>query len=665
MRKRLGLRRIAGLTTIVTALVVVPVAIAGAISTTTNPAEDNPAGTLTLCNNGGASANDPSGTGAVNCNIYTDKSYVWVSGLPDSASLDPGAYFFAVLDPGGQRNPNDGSAGNLSDDTDLWGNRTFTIASDGTLTTGGTHKVAGNRIRVGLSPALVANGPDWFADTDNHGNVYILAVCEVPDPVSDSPGVEPQDCKYDAFKVSQTETTPPASNLGVRKDAATSLTRTHNWTIDKGVDACEITQAYPNGCAISGSSRTLNYTVTVTKDATAARDSAWAVSGHIFVNNPNTYHVMGVAVTDAINDTNNRATCVVSDGSYGTTTGVSHSNADIPAATEVDYPYSCSYTSAGPSEANQTNTATVTWDASNALPNTSNTGTAAVNWSAAVITQVHDSVSLSDLYTTVPNPLPAGFSAALSGSLPSGTINGSQTFNYAYLVTVPHDCVQLDNTATFTDSLYTGSDTVHAKVCRTPANTGALTMGFWQNKNGQTIIKSYCSGAAQVSPAVTVSLYTFLTGYNPFKDLTSNNCTNIATYVYNIIKAANASGAAMNAMLKAQMLATALDVYFSDPALGGNKIGASAPVGGINIDLTQICKMIDGSAGTATCSGIYQNASAAFGGAWSMTVSAMLAYAAGLSNSGGTSWYAQVKATQELAKNAFDAINNKVAFQTP
>ena len=29
-----------------------------------------------------------------------------------------------------------------------------------------------------------------------------------------------------------------------------------------------------------------------------------------------------------------------------------------------------------------------------------------------------------------------------------------------------------------------------------------------------------------------------------------------------------------NLMLRAQMLATALDVYFSDPALGGNKIGA-------------------------------------------------------------------------------------------
>ena len=100
-RWRFGLRwRVVGLTTFaIAALVIVPIALAGAISSTTNPAVDNPTGTLTLCNNGGAGANNP--PGAVNCNIYTAKQYVWLSGLPDSANLDPGTYFFAVLDPGG------------------------------------------------------------------------------------------------------------------------------------------------------------------------------------------------------------------------------------------------------------------------------------------------------------------------------------------------------------------------------------------------------------------------------------------------------------------------------------------------------------------------------------------------------------------------------------
>ncbi len=72
--------------------------------------------------------------------------------------------------------------------------------------------------------------------------------------------------------------------------------------------------------------------------------------------------------------------------------------------------------------------------------------------------------------------------------------------------------------------------------------------------------------------------------------------------------------------------------------------------------------MIDGTGGVATCSGAYEDASSAFGGAASMTVSAMLTYAASQSDAGGVHWYGSVKATQVLAKDAFDAINNQVAF---
>ena len=190
-----------------------------------------------------------------------------------------------------------------------------------------------------------------------------------------------------------------------------------------------------------------------------------------------------------------------------------------------------------------------------------------------------------------------------------------------------------------------------------PLTTGAKTIGYWQNKNGQAII----TGGASTSRKCNSG--TWLRQYAPFQDLSATaNCRGSRAYVTNIIKAANASGASMNAMLKAQMLATALDVYFSNPALGGNKIGAPVPIGGVSIDLTTICKMIDGSGGTATCSGTYQNVSSAFGGATSLTVSQMLSYAATQSNVGGSMWYGNVKATQELAKNAFDAINNQVAF---
>ena len=50
--------------------------------------------------------------------------------------------------------------------------------------------------------------------------------------------------------------------------------------------------------------------------------------------------------------------------------------------------------------------------------------------------------------------------------------------------------------------------------------------------------------------------------------------------------------------------------------------------------------------------------------ATSMTVLAMLSYqnTADPLADGGASWYGQVKATQVLAKDAFDAINNGVVF---
>src|SRR5438105_8210567 len=268
-------------TTAVLALVIVPVAIAGAISSTTNPAADNlGTGTPVLCMNGGAGAN--TGGGAVNCNIYTAKQYVWLSGLPDSASLGQGTYFFAVLDPGGQRNPNDGTTGNLSDDTDPYTNREFTIDGDGNLTTTGNHDVSGNRIRVGVSPALVSGGPDWFADTDNPGGVYILAVCQLPDPVTDSPGVSPKDCKYDAFKISETETTPPSSDLGVTKEATASWARDYDW----GVTKEQLTSSTPINA--SGSTLTVNYRVRATWSVLS---DTYSIAGTIHVNNPNSYDV--------------------------------------------------------------------------------------------------------------------------------------------------------------------------------------------------------------------------------------------------------------------------------------------------------------------------------------------------------------------------------------
>jgi hypothetical protein len=170
-----------------------------------------------------------------------------------------------------------------------------------------------------------------------------------------------------------------------------------------------------------------------------------------------------------------------------------------------------------------------------------------------------------------------------------------------------------------------------------PIKTGAVGMGYWKNKNGQGLI----AGGASTSGVCNSG--TWLRQYAPFQDLNSTaSCSVVASYVMNVVSSASAKGPSMNAMLKAQMLSTALDAYFSDPDLGGNKLGAPKPIGGVAIDLTTY--------------------TAGFNGAGSLTVSQMLTYASSQSLAGGGFWYGNVKSLQEKAKNAFEAVNEVTAF---
>ena len=119
----------------------------------------------------------------------------------------------------------------------------------------------------------------------------------------------------------------------------------------------------------------------------------------------------------------------------------------------------------------------------------------------------------------------------------------------------------------------------------------------------------------------------------------------------------------MNAMLKAQMLGTALDVYFSSSALGGNRLGSPVPIGSLNVDLSGVC-----AAATVTCTGGFDSLAGEQGTfgltapAHCMTVTQMLAHENAVSNAGGTVWYGNVKSTQQFAKDAFDSIDNQVAY---
>jgi hypothetical protein len=114
------------------------------------------------------------GTG-VNCNIYTSKDAVYMSGGPVStvSGLTAGSYFFAVVAPGAQLTFLTGE-GLLS--TDSVEARTFSIVDHQVDTL--AYEASGGGHDTGTSPQgrpIIALAP--YLDTPNNGGVYVLAIC--------------------------------------------------------------------------------------------------------------------------------------------------------------------------------------------------------------------------------------------------------------------------------------------------------------------------------------------------------------------------------------------------------------------------------------------------------------------------------------------------------
>jgi hypothetical protein len=424
---------------------------------------------------------------------------------------------------------------------------------------------------------------------------------------------------------SQSVTVCVGEDLTVSKTATPLFTRTYNWSLTKTVDKTLVER-------VGGGTGTFNYTVKVNE--TGFTDSNWQVMGTITVTNPNNWEAITTNVTDAID---NGGTCTVANGT----------NVTIPASQSVMLSYTCTYSTA-PNPPSFTNTAAATWSATAySTPDGSASGIA-----TGVFGPPTKTVNPKRMVTDTFNGSTITLGTLTATDTPPFT---SATYTYSRTVAVPTTgCVKYTNSATMIGTGQSASQTV--EVCG-PAATGAQTMGSWRSTSGQGII----SGGASTSGRCNSG--TLLRQYAPFQDLSATaSCSQVASYVSNLIKTAEGSGASLNAILKAQMLATALDVYFSNPALGGNKIGAPGPIGSVGIDLTKICKMTDSSAGTGTCSGTFVNAGVAFGGATNLTISQMLTFAASKSNAGGSTWYANVASTERLAEYAFDAINNLLAF---
>ncbi|MGN6202861.1 MAG: hypothetical protein ACTHNY_10730, partial [Solirubrobacterales bacterium] len=344
------------------------------------------------------------------------------------------------------------------------------------------------------------------------------------------------------------------ADLEVSKTAEPSFERLFPWSIKKSADKEEV--------KTTAKSASFKYTINVTKGA--GEDSGWLVKGTITVHNPNDWEAVTVDVTDAI-EGDSGAECSVVGGT----------SVEVPAGKNEKVEYECLYKEKPASE-EETNEATATWDAEAAsTPSGEASGTAKVDWAGtepkttdSCVTEVSDTVD--------------GTGTKLEGELCE-----SKSFEETIVFPVKSGCETHTNIAATTtkDSGETLESKVTVRVCG-PVDSGALTMGFWQNKNGQGII----TGQAKSG---TCPSATWLRQFPPFQDLSATaTCKQVGDYVTNVIKSANAGGAAMNAMLKGQMLATSLDVYFSNPSLGGNQIKAPSPIGGINVDLTKVCKNI-------------------------------------------------------------------------
>jgi hypothetical protein len=507
----------------------------GAISTTTNVSAPSGNG---ACVHGSATS-DPT-----NCNLFADPGDVWLSGL---TNLGDGSYFFAVLNPGGQNDPNDGADGNLSTSESV-GDRTFTLAG-GAVTNFGTHLFYNNKIQ--LAPFDVSSNP---------GGVYIMAVCSAA-----SLPVDPSNCKYDAFKVGEGSPQDGLNAPSAEKTATPTHDRKVHWDIAKSVDHSLFNQL---------TSATVNYTVTATK--TVDYDT-FGLTGTITITNDNNQSLDVTVADNGLDPVLTGSTCSLLDssnqpvvGSVVLTVDAKDVITDDPGTVSVNY--ACTFANA-PDATSYTNTATVTYNLGNG---DEHLDFASIPFDFPAATLASDSDPES---TTVTDAFDGGAAALLTDAFtgPTGVISASHTFSYSRTI-FNSNCHTYPNTAT----LVANGDTAGASVRFCGPNNGGLTMGWWQNKNGQSLITQNLVGAcgtvngylpttfAHGKLTYLPDAYTaykakgvdFTTGYQ--YDSTkcvgppTSNKSYLPVFDLNVFTAASASGTG-TMMVEGQWLTTALD----------------------------------------------------------------------------------------------------------
>src|SRR6202030_3296712 len=144
-----------------------------------------------------------------------------------------------------------------------------------------------------------------------------------------------------------------------------------------------------------------------------------------------------VSVADVVRDPSNNAVGSCNINGSG---GAPHAVGSVAPEESLELPYVCTFASMPTYKVDYTNTATVEWEPASVHSATGSESFTVPFEFKTPTSVVHNSVSLSDLYTVTPSG-----SATLVGTLPSGTISSSQAFTSSYVVKVPHDCVKLEN----------------------------------------------------------------------------------------------------------------------------------------------------------------------------------------------------------------------------
>ena len=608
--------------------------------------------------------------GTIDQNHYANKCDVYLSGGPGNGrnnNLLDGTYYWQITDPNGEKGPDDQEPVLSISDAST---RTVEVVN-GVVTPAGAVSACGGQpsgpyddsfngvykawlIRSGTVDCNVTFEGRRLIVVNSQGNPSINSCSKTDNFLVKKPddggicedGSTPGPCGCNNDQCSQ----PFPPTVDVRKDAVGVYDEKWPWSIAKS--AC-LTGG--SGCVQSfnqvGGSVSFNYVVTLSVGAPIRKNnevtgviSIFTTAGSTGGQSPQPIHATGISLTDTIaygvdKVDDPRANCVLLDA-YSSSAG--------DATQLVDYV--CTFLNDTPTDSvSGFNRATVT--TANAVNSVTNSNFA--EWVADfTFTKAED----IDACVTVKDTFNNGAPETLGTTCKD---DATKFYAYSRSITPPqYGCVTVPNTGEFVVSGPTaeipqlpalpqsGSDSESVRVCG-PVRSGAHTMGFWQNKNGQGII------AGQQKTGVCPSGTWLRANFGPvFADLSATaTCGAVGTYVTNVIKAANA-GTSMSAMLKGQMLATALSVYFSSASLGGDLIknfNGGTNVGGVDIDITKVCKNIAG------CTIYDYNADEMF--AYSHNTVMQL-----LVTASGSIWTGNVRATQETAKNVFDAINNNVAF---